>query len=72
MMMPLIKNDYYISAEIKQQLDKSKEIVINADQDRIFIITGREGSGKSWLAMQIAAYLDPTFCLDDVCFDADS
>ncbi len=69
MMMPLIKKeDYYISKEIKKQFDKSKEIVMNADQDRIFIITGREGSGKSWLAMQMAAYLDPTFSLDNVCF----
>lgn len=63
--------DYYISKEIKKQLDKSKEIVMNADQDRIFIITGREGSGKSWLGMQLAAYLDPTFSLDDVCFTTD-
>ena len=69
MMMP--STDYYISKEIKQQLDNSKEIVINADQDRIFIVTGREGSGKSWLAMQMAAHLDPTFSLDNVCFTTD-
>ncbi|KKM18942.1 hypothetical protein LCGC14_1660640 [marine sediment metagenome] len=69
-MMPLI--NYYIPPEIKAQLDNSKKIVKEADQDRIFIITGREGSGKSWLAMQLAAYLDPTFCLDDVCFDSNS
>ena len=70
MMMTLI--DYYISPEIKQQLDNSKEVVVEADQDRIFLVTGREGSGKSWLAMQLAAYLDNTFCLDDVCFNSDS
>ncbi len=70
--MRLIKKDYYISKEIKQQLDNSKKIVKEADQDRIFIITGREGSGKSWLAMQLAAYLDPSFCLDDICFDSES
>lgn len=64
--------NYYVDKEIKQQLNNSKEIVMKADQDRIFIITGREGSGKSWLAMQLAGYLDPTFCLDDVCFDAET
>ena len=64
--------NYYISSEIKQQLDNSKKVVIEADQDRVFIITGREGSGKSWLAMQLAAYLDNTFCLDDVCFDSET
>lgn len=68
--MPLI--NYYIAPEIKQQLDNSKKIVMEADQDRIFIITGREGSGKSWLAMQLAAYLDPSFSISDVCFDSDS
>ncbi len=70
MTMTLI--NYYMPPEIKRQLDNSKKIVMEADQDRIFIITGREGSGKSWLAMQLAAYLDNTFCLDDVCFDSDS
>ncbi len=69
--MPLT-NDYYIAPEIKKQLDNSKEIVINADQDRLFIITGREGSGKSWLAMQLAAHLDPTLTIDDVCFTAEA
>lgn len=68
--MPSI--NYYIPDEIKRQLDNSKKIVLEADQDRIFIVTGREGSGKSWLAMQLAAYLDPSFCLDDVCFDSNS
>ena len=48
--MTMPSTDYYISPEIKQQLDNSKEIVMKADQDRIFIITGREGSGKSCIA----------------------
>ena len=64
--------NYYIPPEIKEQLDSSKRIVKEADQDRVFIITGREGSGKSWLAMQLAGYLDPTFSLDDVCFTSET
>ncbi len=73
MMIPSIESpEYFIAPEIKKQLDNSKKIVIDADQDRVFIITGREGSGKSWLAMQLAAYFDPTFCLEDVCFDSNS
>lgn len=70
--MTSIKSPYYISSEIKRQLDNSRRIVTQADQDRIFIVTGREGSGKSWLAMQLAGYLDSTLCLDDICFDAES
>ncbi len=71
-MLIQMSSDYYIAPEIKKQLDRQKKIVMEADQDRVFIITGREGSGKSWLAMQLAAYLDPTFCIDDICFDAKS
>ncbi len=70
--MTMTSINYYIPPEIKRQLDNSKEIVMKADQDRVFIITGREGSGKSYLGMQLAGYLDNTFCLDDVCFDSDS
>jgi hypothetical protein len=65
------KAPYYISKKIKQQLDSSKKSVMEEDQDRVFIVTGREGSGKSTLAFQLAYYLDRTFCLDDVCFNAE-
>ncbi len=62
--------NYYISKDIARQLDKSKKAVIEADQDRVFIITGREGSGKSRLAQQLANYLDPKLCVDDIVFNS--
>ena len=71
-MLIQMTSNYYINEEIKKQLDKQIKIVREGNQDRVFIITGREGSGKSTLAMQLAAYFDPTFCLDDVCFDSES
>lgn len=62
---------YYISKKIKYQLLSSKKAVIQGDQDRVFLITGNEGSGKSVLAMQLAYHLDNTLSIDDVCFNAD-
>ena len=61
---------YYLSKSIARQLDNSKKVVIEADQDRIFLITGGEGSGKSKLAQQLAYHLDNNFCLDDIVFNS--
>ena len=57
--------------EIKKVFDRSEKAVKEAEQDRLFIITGQEGSGKSLLARQFAYYLDKNFSLDDVCFTAE-
>ncbi len=62
---------YYIAPEIKEQLDRAKDIVKNADQDRVFIITEAEGSGKSVLAMQLASYVDENFSIKDITFNSE-
>jgi len=41
------------------------------DDDRVYIVDGRERAGKSVFAFQQAKYLDPTFNLDRVCFTPD-
>lgn len=63
---------YYISKPIKEMLDKAKEKVTKKDWDRVYIIDGTEGSGKSLLALQLAYYLDPTLSLDRVTFTGES
>lgn len=63
-------NSPYISTQVKAQLDKAKKKVMEGDQDRVYVITGREGLGKSTLAFQIAHYLDATFSIDDIVFTA--
>lgn len=63
-------NDYHLSERTLAIIKKGKGAVIEADQDRIIIFTGREGSGKSTAAMQWAYKFDPTFCIDDVVFNA--
>jgi len=58
----------YIPKGFVKQLDKGKHIVITSDQDRVYVYDGREGVGKSTLAMQHAFHLDPTLNLDQVVF----
>lgn len=37
-------------------------------EDRVYLVDGREGSGKSFFAIQQAKFIDPTFSADDVYF----
>ena len=66
-----MKHECYIPPPITNQFDKGNQALRKADQDRVIIITGPEGSGKSLLAMQFASYVDKNFSLKDVCFDGD-
>ena len=67
----LNKSEYYISPQIKQELDKGKDKVLNYDQDRFYIVDGNEGLGKSTLALQLACYVDPTFTVENVVFSGE-
>lgn len=58
---------YYMDGYLKSNLDDLKEDVLR-DFDAFLIVDGRERFGKSTLAMQVAFYLDNTFCLARVCF----
>ncbi len=41
------------------------------DNDYVMIIDGPEGSGKSTKAFQVARFVDPEFCLENVCINVD-
>jgi len=58
---------YYMDGVLQQNLDLAKK-TIRKDMDFPFLIDGRERSGKSVFAMQIAKYCDPTFDMSRVCF----
>lgn len=58
---------FYMHGFLRANLDVVKHDV-ERDYDAFIIVTGREGFGKSTLAMQIAVYLDDTFNLDRCCF----
>lgn len=60
---------FHVAPFLKRGLDSVKKAINTEDQDRVWIVDGPEGSGKSTLAMQMCKYVDPNFCLDDVCMD---
>ncbi|KKN69595.1 hypothetical protein LCGC14_0438980 [marine sediment metagenome] len=59
---------YYLDPLVRKQLEKSRKAVLEGDQDRVFVITGFEGSGKTVLAMQLGYFFDKDLSLDDICF----
>jgi adenylate kinase family enzyme len=60
--------EIYFDGHLQANLEKIKTLV-RKDWDWVTIIDGTEGSGKSVLAQQVAAYLDPTLNIDRVCFE---
>lgn len=71
---PIQKKDlsYHIPKELTRNWDKIKKgQMVKQDEDKVYIVDGRERWGKSTWAFQQAKYIDPTFCLDRVCFTAD-
>lgn len=63
---------YYIPPPITAMLDTAKEKVLEQDWDRVYLIDGGEGSGKSLLGLQLGFYLDPTLNLDRITFTGQS
>jgi len=63
---------YYISKKLIKKWDKLKDGRLQLkDEDRVYIVDGRERSGKSVFTFQQAKYIDPTFNIDRVCFSPD-
>lgn len=56
---------------LSEELDKVRYRVLKKDFDWVLLIDGEEGSGKSVLAMQIGAYLDPNFSLENIVFTSE-
>jgi len=56
---------YYINEKLKRIWDDLKDgKLTKVDNDRVYIVDGRERSGKSVFALQQAAYIDPTIIKD--------
>lgn len=53
------------------QIPRWKNDVLKKDKDKVIVIDGREGSGKSALAQQLASNLDPEFNIDKITFTAE-
>jgi hypothetical protein len=62
---------YCMDGYLKANLDFVKTDVRRRNYDSFILVVGREGYGKSTIAMQMALYLDPTFTVDRVVFTAE-
>lgn len=62
---------YNISESLKPNWEKLGARVIKENDDRVYIVVGQEGSGKSTFTFEQAKFIDPTFDLDRICFTAD-
>lgn len=66
------KISYHIDKKIKLKWDKLKEGRLKKiDEDRCYLVDGRERVGKSVFTFQQAKYIDPSFNIDRVCFYPD-
>lgn len=69
-MAKVTDKQYFMDGFAQKNLDTARE-VNRKDWDAINLIDGTEGAGKSVLAQQFAYYLDPTFNIDRIVFNAD-
>lgn len=66
-------NSYHIDNKLKLRWDRIKDgKLAEMDEDRVYIVDGREGCGKSVWTLQQAAYIDPTIVgdMDRICFSS--
>lgn len=61
----------FVDNIVMKRIPEWKKDVLKKDQDKFILIDGREGSGKSVFAQQLASTLDKSFCLEKICFNAD-
>jgi len=69
--LPPRKVDFFIDNILRNELDCVRYRVLEKDFDFVTIVDGREGSGKSVLAQQIGAYLDPKFSIENIVFTSE-
>ncbi len=71
---PITKEDisYHIDKNLKNKWEKlRKGQLIEKDDDKVYIVDGRERVGKSTFTIQQAKYLDPKLNIDRICFTAE-
>jgi energy-coupling factor transporter ATP-binding protein EcfA2 len=62
---------FYLDGYLKANTDAMIRDVTKKNYDGFVLVVGREGFGKSTIALQLAKYCDPNFGLDNVCFTAE-
>ena len=65
-------HEFYFDKKLYENLIKKvKKSVQKKDKDRVIIVDGGEGNGKSTFAFQIAKILYPSFDLNNICFTSE-
>lgn len=59
-----------MTTKTDQWIEQNRRAVANSDQDRLYLLCGRERTGKSNMAMWLGCELDPTFDETRMCFSA--
>lgn len=63
--------EYFMEDILRVNIDSQvRPILEKKDEDYIIIVDGRERTGKSVFAIQLARYVDPTFTQDRICYSA--
>ena len=63
------EHEYFLDDFLVRKLDMVRNKCRNQNSDHVIIIDGHVGEGKSTLAVQIAAYLDENFTVNDLHFE---
>lgn len=67
------KIEYYIDDRLKKNLDENIiPSLEKKDKDCFIVVDGKEGAGKSTLALQLGKYVDPTLDLNRIVFTAEA
>jgi hypothetical protein len=67
-----IINNVYIDDMMAKQIPRIRYDVLKRDRDKVLVVDGREGSGKSVLAQQLAKALDNNFNIEKIFFNHES
>lgn len=63
---------YYMDKKLVKMFDKLREgRMKNKNEDRVYIVDGRERTGKSSFAFQMAKYINPNFSDIDICLTSE-
>lgn len=68
---PIAKKNisYHLDEKLKKKWDKLRGgKLADLNEDRVYLVDGRERCGKSSFAMQQAKYIDPLFTTERICF----
>ena len=63
-----IKETFAMDNRTYKNIGALKEHIHKKDFDAVFLVDGGEGTGKSVFAMQLGKAIDPSLCLERVCF----